>query len=123
MRQKLTDVLAVKLTCPSTITVGDVVDITDDLTVSKVDSAGSSAIVGTVCAHNGTDTTCTIETRFRERRDDRISGAACAVGPFVFDADMKVIAYASSSHDSGAIAGLVITAASAADETVETLEY
>ena len=49
--------------------------------------------------------------------------AAVAVGPFVWDADMKVIAYDANTHDGASIAGVVITAADEADETVETLEY
>lgn len=123
MRQKLSDVLAVEMICPTSIAVGDVVIIDDDKEVIKNNAAGSTKIVGTVATHTANTTTCVIETRFRERRDDRVSGAACAVGPFVWDGNMKAIAYNSATHDSAAIAGLVITAASDADGVVETLEY
>jgi hypothetical protein len=68
-------------------------------------------------------TECTIATRFRERRDDRVSGAAIAApGPFVWDAAHKAISYNAGTHDPAAIAGLVITTANAGDVTVETLE-
>jgi len=124
MKQRLSDVLAVSFACPSTIAVGDVVVLDSTAkTVKQVDAAGSVAIVGTVAVHKGTDLFCTVETRFRERRDDRVSGAAItAPGPFVYDAAGKVIAYNSTTHDAAAIAGLVITTATAADQTVETLE-
>jgi|WetSurMetagenome_2_1015567.scaffolds.fasta_scaffold1007786_1 hypothetical protein len=129
--QRLDNVLAVAFTCQATDVVGDVVQIKSDNTVEKVDDAGSTKIVGTVVKKitageygwDGAATTCTVETRFRCRRDDRISGAAIAVGPFVFDGDMKAIAYSSASHSPAAIAGLCIKSANAGDVAIETLEY
>ena len=123
MKQSLHDVLAVTMTCPTTIAVNDVVIIDDDNEVIKLNAAGSLKKVGTVATHKESAATCVINTPFRESRDDRVSGAACAVGPFVWDASMKAIAYDANTHDPAAIAGLVITAASDADETVETLEF
>ena len=122
MRQSLVDLIAIDVTCPSTIDIGDPVVMSDDLTVAAISGAGQF-IVGVVCKHEADATKCTIETRFRERRDDRVSGAAAAVGPFVFDAAGKVIAYSSGSHDASAIAGVILEAASGADEVVDTLEY
>lgn len=124
MKQNRSSVLAVRLTCPTTIEVGDVVILdTAAKTVKKLDAAASVKIVGTVESHADLATECTVATRFRERRDDRVSGAAIsAPGPFVFDASMKAIAYAAGTHDAAAIAGLVITTANAADVVVETLE-
>lgn len=123
MKQKLSDVLAVEMVCPTSIAVGDVVIIDDDKEIIKNNAAGSLKIVGTVATHKASATTCVVETKFRERRDDRVAGAACAVGPFVWDGNMKAIAYDANTHDGAAIAGLVITAASDADDVVETLEY
>ena len=123
MKQTLHDVIAVAFTCPTTIAVGDVAIIDDDNEIIKLNAAASLKRVGTVVTHTDSATTCVVATPFRERRDDRVSGAACAVGPFVWDADMKVIAYDANTHDPAAIAGVVITAASGGDETVETLEY
>lgn len=123
MKQKLSDVLAIELSCPANIAVGDVVTISASKEVIKLAAAGALNIVGTVCVHKNGATSCTIETRFRERRDDRVSGAAVPVGPFVWDATGKVIAYDANNHDPAAIAGLVITPAGNADEVVETLEY
>lgn len=122
MKQRLDNVLAVSFTCLSSIEVGDVVVISADNTVVKNAAAGSLAVVGTVCKHGYLATKCTVETRFRERRDDRVSGAAVAVGPFVFDASGKVIAYDAAAHDPSAIRGLVIKHATAGDQVVETLE-
>ena len=122
MKQSLHDVLAVEMICPTSIAVGDVVIIDDDKEVIKLNAAGSLKIVGTVAAHRDGAATCVVNTRFRERRDDRVSGAACAVGPFVWDGSMKAIAYDDQTHDPAAIAGLVITAADEGDATVETLE-
>lgn len=123
MYQKRSDVLAIKLTCPTTVEVGDVVVIDDDLEVAAISAAGSTKIVGTVCQYLEDATYCTVETKFRERRDDRLAGAACAVGPFVWNSAGKAIAYDADAHDAAAIAGLVIVAADNADEVVETLEY
>jgi hypothetical protein len=124
MKQKRNDMLAISFACPSTVEVGDVVIINSAKAVIKNNAAGSLKIVGTVCVHRADALTCTVETRFREHRDDRVSGAAIsAVGPFVFDAAGKVIAYSAASHDPASIAGLVITTAGGADVVVETLEF
>lgn len=123
MYQRLSDVLAISVTCPSSVDVGDVVVISDDLTCAAISGAGSTAILGTVCKHLDGETTCTVETRFRERRDDRLAGAQVAVGPFVWNAAGKAIAYDAASHDPSAIAGLVIVAGAQADAVVQTLEY
>jgi len=123
MYQKKSDILAIKVTCPDSVIVGQVVVISGDNTVAAISAAGSLTVVGTVVQHLEDATTCVVETKFRERRDDRVSGAAIAVGPFVWNAAGKAIAYDSESHDSAAIAGLCIKAASAADQTIETLEY
>jgi ABC-type uncharacterized transport system YnjBCD ATPase subunit len=116
------DVLAVNFTCATTVDVGDVVEVSADNTVAVPSGAGSIKIVGTVCKHLADATECTVETRFREKRTDRVSGAACAVGAFVFDGDGKVIAYAAETHSAAAIRGVAITHTSNADEAIETLE-
>jgi hypothetical protein len=125
MKQRLDNILAVSFTCPAGIAVGDVAIMdTAPKTVKKVDAAGSLKIVGVVSVHFGTDLFCTVDTKYRERRDNRVSGAAIAApGPFVFDAAGKVILYNASTHDPAAIAGMVITTANGADVVVETLEY
>jgi hypothetical protein len=95
-----------------------------DNTVKALDAAGQF-IVGVVCAHEADATVCTIETRFRERRDDRISGAASTpAGPFVWELDTtyKAIAYSSGSHDASGIAGVILKGGNDGD-TIETLEY
>lgn len=120
MEQKLQDVLAVKFTCAGTEVKGDMVEITGDLTVAVPTAAGSIKIVGKVARRYGTE--CTVETPYRERRSDRVSGAAVPVGPFVFNATGKVIAYDADVHSPLAVRGLVITAANAGDVAVETLE-
>ena len=100
MIQELNNVLAVSFTCPTTIEIDDVVEIVDDNEIAAI-TAPSSAIVGVVCAHRTIagvgDTTCTVATRFKARRDDRIAGEDVTVGPFVFGADNKVYQYAPAS--------------------------
>lgn len=120
MEQKLQNVLAVKFTCAGTENKNDVVEITGNNTVAVPSGAGSIKVVGTVDRIYGTE--CTVSTRFRERRDDRLSGAAVAVGPFVFNSAGKVIAYDADTHSPLAVRGLVIKAAGSADLAVETLE-
>lgn len=123
MKQTVHDILAVAFTCPTTIAEGDVAVIDDDNEIIKNEVAGSLGVVGNVATHRENATTCVVNTKFRERRDDRLAGAACAVGPFVWDADMKAIEYDANTHDSAAIAGLVIKSAAQGDDVVETLEY
>jgi ABC-type uncharacterized transport system YnjBCD ATPase subunit len=115
-------VLAVNFTCATTVDVGDVVEATTANTVAVPSGAGSIKIVGTVCKHLADATECTVETRFREKRTDRLSGAACAIGAFVFDGDGKVIAYDSQTHSPAAIRGVAITSTNAGDAAIETLE-
>lgn len=122
MSTNRSDVLAVNFTCATTVDVGDVVEVSADNTVAVPSGAGSIKIVGTVCKHLADATECTVETRFREKRTDRLSGAACAVGAFVFDGDGKVIAYAAETHSAAAIRGVAITHTHNADEAIETLE-
>lgn len=143
MIQRLREVLAINFACDDSIQEGDIVEITGDLTIAKPTVAGSLKIVGNVCrkkgylnsnANNawptpqggvtgGNPAECTVETRFRERRDDRVAGAAVAVGPFVFDGSGNVINYVSGTHDPSAIRGLAITHTTAAAATLQTLEY
>lgn len=126
MKQKIDNVLAVSFTCPTTIAVNDIaiLNTTASKTVKKNDAAGSVNYVGRVSAHLTAATTCTVDTKFRERRDDRLSGAAfAATGPFVWNASHKAIPYNSSTHDPSAIAGLCLTICDSADDVIETLEY
>lgn len=123
MTQSKDNALAVAFTCATTINVNDMVEISAANTVAVPSGAGSIKIVGKVIKHTDDATECVVETKFRERRTDRVSGAAVSVGAFVFDADAKVINYNSGSHSPAAICGLIITTANAADVAVETLEY
>lgn len=97
MYQKKDKVLALSMICPSDIAVGEVVAISDDLTVASISSEAQADILGTVCKHGEDGLICTVETRFRERRDDRVAAAAIDVGPFVWDGNMKAVAYTASS--------------------------
>ena len=98
MYQRKGKVLSIGFTCPTTIEVGDVAVITSsDNTIAKVASEGSIKVVGTVSAHEDGASTCVVETRFRERRDDRVAAAVFANGPFVWDGNMKAAAYAAGT--------------------------
>lgn len=123
MAQSKGDVLAQSFTCATTIDVGDMVEISAANTVAVPGGAGSIKIVGRVVKHLDNATECVVETKFREKRTDRISGAAVAVGAFVFDANGKVINYDSGVHSPAAICGLAITTTNAGDVAVDTLEY
>ena len=143
MHQRLQEVLAFNFACADAIAEGEIVEITGDLTEAVPTVAGSLKVIGTVVRKRGhamsnagnvygatpsvvtggAPAECTVETRFRERRDDRVSGASVPVGPFVFDGNGAVIAYNASVHSPAAIRGLVITHAAAGGAVVQTLEY
>ena len=123
MKQRIQG-LGVQFACPSTVEDGDVVMLSGVKAVCKVNVAGSLNVVGDVTAHREDGLVCTVDTKFRYHCDDRLSGAAiAAVGPFVWDAEAKVIPYNENVHSVGAICGLVITMATNAGQIVETLEY
>jgi hypothetical protein len=129
MYQTQREVLAINFSTSNAVVRGDVVEIVGDLDINKPSVAGSLAIIGTVDRargakfEGGAPYDVTVATGFRERRDDRTAGAAVSVGPFVFDANGQVIAYDAETHSPAAIRGLVITAATAKNQVVQTLEY
>lgn len=92
MYQEINNVLGVSFSCPTTIAEGDVVEIVDDNEVAAI-TGFSTNIVGVVCAHRDSDTTCTVSTRFQRRSDERVAGEDVVVGPFVFGADNEVYQY------------------------------
>ena len=84
MNQAVENILAISLACPITIEVGDVVKISGDNAVVKNTDLGSVNVVGVVCAHIPGAASCTVATRFRERRDDRLAGVPVTPGGFVW---------------------------------------
>ncbi|MEW6351294.1 MAG: hypothetical protein AB1646_19745 [Thermodesulfobacteriota bacterium] len=114
MIQRLSNVLAVSLACPADVAVGDMVEIASSKTVAKLTTVGSSKLVGVVVVHRAEALLCTVETPFRERRDDRVAGEAVPVGPFVWGPANKTYAYTPGSvprHDGTAVGPVTITAA------------
>lgn len=99
MYQEINNVLGVSFTCPSTIAEGDVVEIVDDNEVAAITDV-SAKVVGVVCAHRDSDTTCTVSTRFQRRSDERVAGEDIDVGPFVFGASNEVFAYTAGTKAS-----------------------
>lgn len=117
MHQRLNKVLAINLACSDTLTTGDMVEIVGDLTVAVPTSPASVNIIGTIVrksgylessANNawpvpnggvsgGNPAECTIETRFNKRRNDRVSGMAMPVGPFIMGADGLAYPYVKGS--------------------------
>lgn len=93
MKQARENTLAVSFVCPADIEVGMPVGIVDDLEVARQAGLAPLNIIGNVIAHLEDALSCTVSTRFRERRDDRDAAAEMSVGPFVFDADMKAVQY------------------------------
>lgn len=122
MKQRLSNVLAIRVTCPTNVVLNQPVVLSGDKTVAAISAAGEH-IVGYVDVHAKDVDFCTIRTPYTERRDDRVSGAAVSVGPIVFDAAGKVINFVDATHTPDAIVGVALTAATGADETIETLEY
>ena len=95
MQQRKGKVLSIGFTCPTTVEVGDVAVITSsDNTIQANSAEASTKIVGTVAAHVEDATSCVVETRFRERRDDRIAASVFANGPFVWGATGLATPYA-----------------------------
>ncbi|MDQ1285646.1 MAG: hypothetical protein QG663_1060, partial [Thermodesulfobacteriota bacterium] len=97
MNQGVQDILAVSFACPTTIEVGDIVEISADNTVAKVAGIGSVDFVGTVCSHIPGAASCTVATRFRERRDDRLAGVTVTSGAFVWGPSNKAYPYSGAS--------------------------
>jgi hypothetical protein len=97
MNQGVQDILAVSFACPTTIEVGDVVKISGDNAVIKNTDIGSVAVVGTVCAHIPGAAYCTVATRFRERKDDRLAGVIVTHGAFVWGPLNRAYPYSGAS--------------------------
>jgi hypothetical protein len=91
------DILAISFACPTDIEVGDVVKISGDNAVVKNTDLGSVNVVGVVCAHIPGAASCTVATRFRERRDDRLAGVTVTPGSFVWGALNKAYPYSGAS--------------------------
>ena len=110
MKQIKENTLAVSFVCPTDIEIGEPVVISDDLTVAAISGAADDRLVGNVVAHEAGEAVCTVSTRFRERRDDRVADETDAppVGPFVYDDAGAVIEYVEASHDK-LPAGLLIS--------------
>jgi len=97
MNQGLQDILAISLACPTTIEVGDAVKISGDNAVVKNTEIGSVNVAGVVCAHIPGAASCTVATRFRERRDDRLAGVAVTPGAFVWGPLNRAYPYTGAS--------------------------
>ena len=117
MNQGVQDILAVSFACPTTIEVGDVVKISGDNAVIKNTDIGSVDVVGTVCAHIPGAAFCTVATRFRERKDDRLAGVTVTPGAFVWGPLNKAYPYSGASCASvtAANAGTYAVVASTSD--------
>lgn len=100
MKQIKEDTLGVSFVCPTDIEIGEPVVITDDLEVAAISGAADDNHIGNVVAHEAGEATCTVSTKFRERRDDRVADETDAppVGPFVYASDGDVIEYVEASH-------------------------
>ncbi len=97
MNQGVQDILAISLACPTTIEEGDVVKISGDNAVVKNTEIGSVNVVGVVCAHIPGTASCTVATRFRERRDDRLAGVTVTPGGFVWGPLNRAYPYSGAS--------------------------
>ena len=97
MNQAVQDILAISVACPTDIEDGDVVKISGDYAVVKNTDIGSVNVAGVVCAHIPGAASCTVATRFRERRDDRVAGVAVTPGGFVWGPLNKVYPYSGAS--------------------------
>lgn len=103
--QRLDKVLSVCLPCAATDALGDVVELLGDNLVGKLENTASKAIVGEIVKKvtagqygwDSAEEAASIETPFTMHRDDRVSGAACVAGPFVYNAAGKVINYAGAA--------------------------
>ena len=138
--KKLLDVLGVQFAPKSGYTpaIGDTVELSGDMEVQKVATAGSTKIVGDVVAIEddayNTPVAVTVDTGASLCRDMTSGAAIAAVGPVVLDANSKVIAYVpptyntatgvkETGHDPAAIIGLALNTTSAADKTVSVLRF
>lgn len=97
MNQAIQDILAVSFSCPTDIEVGDVVRISGNNAVVKNTEVGAVDVVGVVCAHIPGAASCTVATKFRERRDDRLAGVGLTVGGFVWGPSNFAYQYSGAS--------------------------
>ena len=100
MIQTKEKVLAISVACPSTVEIGDPVLLSGDLTCKAIDALASTYLLGVVVEHEDDAETCVVATRFRERRDDRVSYGGPSVGPFVLNAAGKAINYVLGTYAS-----------------------
>lgn len=84
--------LSISFTCPTDISVGDPVRVTDELTVSNLTSTAHRDVIGSVIEHLDGESTCVVATKFREKRD-RSAYAELGYGPFVWGTDNKPVAW------------------------------
>lgn len=124
MLQNNYDALAVQFSCADTVTVGDLVEISGDLTVARPTESGSIKILGSVDVKViSTDPIrgnlyCTVATRFRTRDNESyVCGEALAVGPVIVGSDQKLYQYTAgtAAQITGANAGPFLPVASTTD--------
>ena len=72
---------------------GGIVEITAARKVQALTATGRSRIVGECGPIRSTLKECTVLTRFRSNRQDRVAGETVVAGPFVFGVDSKVYQY------------------------------
>lgn len=86
----LENILAKSFICAKNVlVVGDDVKLSADGTVAKI-TAPSALHVGRVAVYTEDAEKCTVATKFRDFRNDRVAGEAVTFGPFVLGADGKV---------------------------------
>lgn len=97
MKQKKTKCLSISSLVlprvPGQSPIGRPVVVLGNNVFAEVIEEAPIGIVGTVVAIDQDDSRATIETRFRERRDDREGVPGLTHGPFVWDADGKAVSY------------------------------
>lgn len=92
-KRQTSDMLSVAFNYDTEPAEGSIVEITSARKVQALTASGRSKIVGEVGPVRSDLLECTIYTKFRSNRQDRVAGEAVAIGPFVFGAGNLVYQY------------------------------
>jgi len=101
---------------------GDVMEIVGEMKVCGPTGATSTKIIGDVGTHRAGTTVATINCKFRQFRNDRVSAAAVSVGPMCLGTENKVSS-ATGGTNPLAISGMAVSGTTGPNQAVKTLEY
>ena len=101
--------------------VGDRVKIASGRKVAALTSVGDPLEIGEVLSVRNALKECVVRVKYNGNRQDRLSGDALPIGPFVWGPGSKAHPFDPETHHE--INGIALTPATAADQLIEVLEW